>query len=252
MGRNGRRKVVFKQFEVRDEHSAMKVGTDALLLATWASLDGACRILDAGTGCGIIALMAAQRAQQAVVVGVELEPEAVTQARDNAERSPFSDRVSIIASSIQSFASQPLNQGGFDSFLINPPFFHGKPKSPDPARNLARHDDALPLQDLVVSARKLLRERGQLQIVWPFDRWEELKEEARRAGFQLVRFATVQGRPETEVTRVLSQWCSSGNADVEPEKEVICIEQGQRNDGPPRHTSRYKELLGDFVVDWPA
>lgn len=230
----------------------MKVGTDALLLATWASLDGACRILDAGTGCGIIALMAAQRAQQAVVVGVELEPEAVTQARDNAERSPFSDRVSIIASSIQSFASQPLNQGGFDSFLINPPFFHGKPKSPDPARNLARHDDALPLQDLVVSARKLLRERGQLQIVWPFDRWEELKEEARRAGFQLVRFATVQGRPETEVTRVLSQWCSSGNADVEPEKEVICIEQGQRNDGPPRHTSRYKELLGDFVVDWPA
>ncbi len=230
----------------------MKVGTDALLLATWASLDGACRILDAGTGCGIIALMAAQRAQQAVVVGVELEPEAVTQARDNAERSPFSDRVSIIASSIQSFASKPLNQGGFDSFLINPPFFHGKPKSPDPARNLARHDDALPLQDLVVSARKLLRERGQLQIVWPFDRWEELKEEARRAGFQLVRFATVQGRPETEVTRVLSQWCSSGNADVEPEKEVICIEQGQRNDGPPRHTSRYKELLGDFVVDWPA
>ncbi len=230
----------------------MKVGTDALLLATWASLDGACRILDAGTGCGIIALMAAQRAQQAVVVGVELEPEAVTQARDNAERSPFSDRVSIIASSIQSFASQPLNQGVFDSFLINPPFFHGKPKSPDPARNLARHDDALPLQDLVVSARKLLRERGQLQIVWPFDRWEELKEEAQRAGFQLVRFATVQGRPETEVTRVLSQWCSSGNADVEPEKEVICIEQGQRNDGPPRHTSRYKELLGDFVVDWPA
>lgn len=230
----------------------MKVGTDALLLATWASLDGACRILDAGTGCGIIALMAAQRAQQAVVVGVELEPEAVTQARDNAERSPFSDRVSIIASSIQSFASEPLNQGVFDSFLINPPFFHGKPKSPDPARNLARHDDALPLQDLVVSARKLLRERGQLQIVWPFDRWEELKEEAQRAGFQLVRFATVQGRPETEVTRVLSQWCSSGNADVEPEKEVICIEQGQRNDGPPRHTSRYKELLGDFVVDWPA
>jgi tRNA1Val (adenine37-N6)-methyltransferase len=230
----------------------MKVGTDALLLATWASLDGACRILDAGTGCGIIALMAAQRAQQAVVVGVELEPEAVTQARNNAERSPFSDRVSIIASSIQSFASEPLNQGVFDSFLINPPFFHGKPKSPDPARNLARHDDALPLQDLVVSARKLLRERGQLQIVWPFDRWEELKEEAQRAGFQLVRFATVQGRPETEVTRVLSQWCSSGNADVEPEKEVICIEQGQRNDGPPRHTSRYKELLGDFVVDWPA
>ena len=224
----------------------MKVGTDALLLATWASLDGACRILDAGTGCGIIALMAAQRAQQAVVVGVELEPEAVTQARNNAERSPFSDRVSIIASSIQSFASEPLNQGGFDSFLINPPFFHGKPKSPDPARNLARHDDALPLQDLVVSARKLLRERGQLQIVWPFDRWEELKEEARRAGFQLVRFATVQGRPETEVTRVLSQWCSSGNADVEPEKEVICIEQGQRNDGPPRHTVALQGAAGRF------
>ena len=230
----------------------MKVGTDALLLATWASLDGAFRILDAGTGCGIIALMVAQRAQQAKVVGVELEPEAVAQARDNAERSPFSDRVSIIASSIQSFAADPLNRGNFDAFLINPPFFHGKPKSPDPARNLARHDDALPLQDLVVSARRLLREQGQLQIVWPYDRWEELKEEARQGGFQLVRFATVQGRPETEVTRVLSQWCSSGDADLEPEQEVIYIEQGHRNDGPPRHTQRYKELLRDFVVDWPV
>jgi len=105
----------------------MKVGTDALLLATWSDLGNARRVVDAGTGCGIIALMAAQRAPLAAIVGVELEPQAVAQARENAENSPWSDRISIVTSSIQSFASEPKHQNSFDTFLVNPPFFHGKP-----------------------------------------------------------------------------------------------------------------------------
>ena len=230
----------------------MKVGTDALLLATWSDLENARRVVDAGTGCGIIALMAAQRAPLAAIVGVELEPQAVAQAQENAENSPWSDRVSIVASSIQSFASEPKHQNSFDTFLVNPPFFHGKPKSPDPVRNLARHDDAMPLVELLRSARQLLSPGGLLQVVWPFDRLTELVREANSDGFQLIRYATVQGRPDTEVTRVLSQWRFIERSDEDTEHEAICIEREGRADGTPQHTQRYKKLLEEFVVNWPA
>jgi len=79
----------------------------------------------------------------------------------------------------------------------------------------------------------------------------ELVDEANSDGFQLIRYATVQGRPDTEVTRVLSQWHFTELSDGDADHEVICIESGKRLDGTPQHTSRYKELLEEFVVNWP-
>lgn len=232
-------------------HSAMKVGTDALLLASWSRVEGAGRVVDAGTGCGIIALMVGQRAPGAEIVGVELEPNAAAQARANVEQSPWSNRITIVEESIQSFSRQAEHQSAFDVFLINPPFFHGKPKSPDAARNLARHDDALPLSDLVDAAQRVLRSGGTLHVVWPFDRWEELVERAVDQGFNLVRTATIQGRPDTDVTRVLSEWKLGVRPHGNPAEEAIAIELGDRVEGAPQFSERYKQLLDPFVVSWP-
>lgn len=244
------RKVVFKQFEVHDADCAMKVGTDALLLGSWSDVSDARQVIDAGTGSGIVALMAAQRAPHAEVTGVELEPNAVAEAKANSERSPWSDRVRIVEDYIQVFATKPENQGVFDVFLINPPFFHGKPKSPDLARNLARHDDALPYSAFLDAAWDLLNALGTLQVVWPWDRWVELKNGAKNHGFHLRRQADVCGREGHEPRRVLSHWVKLPPTEA-PQHEVICVELGERIEGQPQLSDRYKDLLSPYVLTWP-
>ena len=242
--------MVFKQFEVHDADCAMKVGTDALLLGSWSDVSDARQIIDAGTGSGIVALMAAQRAPLAEVTGVELEPNAVAEAKANSERSPWSDRTRIVEDSIQAFAARAENQGAFDTFLINPPFFHGKPKSPDEARNLARHDDALPYAAFLNAAWNLLNSNGTLQVVWPWDRWAELKNGADKFGFHLRRQADVCGRESHEPRRVLSHWVKLPPTEA-PQHEVISIELGERIGGQPQLSNRYKDLLSPYVLNWP-
>ena len=242
--------MVFKQFEVHDADCAMKVGTDALLLGSWSDVSGARKIIDAGTGSGIVALMAAQRAPNAEVTGVELEPNAVAEARANSDRSPWSNRMRIVEDSIQAFARRAENQGAFDSFLINPPFFHGKPKSSDEARNLARHDDALPFTVFLDAAWSMLNAVGTLQLVWPWDRWAELKNGAEVRGFHLCRKADVCGREGHEPRRVMSHWVKLPPIEA-PKQEMICIELGERVEGQPQLSKRYKDLLSPYVLTWP-
>ena len=153
VGKSENRLVQFKEFSVRDDRCAMKIGSDALLLASWCSVDSMLEIVDLGCGSGIIALMIAQRASQARVLGVELEENAAKQASSNMAVSPFSNRMEAILQSAQEFASQPDNKGKFDLVVCNPPYFHGKPKSPDHARNLARHDESLTLKELLMTAQ---------------------------------------------------------------------------------------------------
>ncbi len=251
MGRSGRRKVVFKEFEVRDSECAMKVGTDALLLGAWAEVSTSQRIIDGGTGCGIVALMVCQRATHAQIIGVELEPKAVREAKANMARSPWSSRISAIKDSLQSFGTRTEYKGYFDTFLINPPFFHGKPKSSDCARNLARHDDSLPIHVFLDVARDLLNETGSLQLIWPWDRWQELKKAAEARDFSLLRNAEVHGRKDLDPSRVLSHWVK-GIPSHESKNEVIWIETGERIKGLPQLSKRYKALLNPYVVSWPG
>ena len=145
MGRNGRRLQSFQQFDVADDQCGMKVGTDALVLGCWAGegIQGLTRILDIGTGSGILALMLAQRHKRAVVEAVELEPDAARQAAENVASSPFSARISVHEMAVQAWKGPDV-----DLVVCNPPFFHNHPKSPERKRNLARHDDTLPLHVL--------------------------------------------------------------------------------------------------------
>ena len=149
MGKSGNRQVQFKQFTVRDERCAMKVGTDALILGAWCEVEEASSVLDIGSGSAIVALMLAQRAKDAQVVAVELEQSAFGQGCENVEQSPFFGRIQCVHQEIQEFSHDPHWQDSFDVVVSNPPFFHGKPKSPDPSRNMARHDDTLPLYGAV-------------------------------------------------------------------------------------------------------
>ena len=116
MGRSQNRQMQFKQFVVRDDKCAMKIGTDGVLLGAWSNLKNARNILDIGCGTGLICLMAAQRNQSANITGIELEINAFNQAKENCKKSQWSNRISIIHSSLQSYK---LNSK-FVAVTVNP------------------------------------------------------------------------------------------------------------------------------------
>ena len=116
----------FKQFTVCDERSAMKIGTDGVLLGAWTDIEGDSRILDVGTGTGLIALMLAQRNASAEIVGVDISHEAIEEARDNFLNSPWAKRLSVTEGDVCSFESNEK----FDHIVSNPPYFVDSLHSP--------------------------------------------------------------------------------------------------------------------------
>src|SRR5512133_2382473 len=130
----------FKQFKVEDGRSTMKVGTDAVLLAAIVEIEGAGKILEIGTGSGVIALILAQRSG-ARIDAIEIDRDSVSQAEENALNSPWKDRIDIIHSSLQEFATQSSNN--YDLIITNPPYFSNSLKSSDKKRNISRHNDSL-------------------------------------------------------------------------------------------------------------
>ena len=144
----------FKQFSIHHDRCAMKVGTDGVLLGAWGSVEGK-QILDIGTGTGLIALMAAQRNPEAEVLGIDIDPEAVLQAKENIAESPFSSRVRCILCDFRDADFSSANTS-FDAILCNPPFFTEDTLPDDVGRALARNNKSLPFDRLIPKAASLL------------------------------------------------------------------------------------------------
>lgn len=153
----------FKQFEIWHDRCAQKVGTDGVLLGAWADLKQSKHILDVGTGSGLIALMAAQRASEAEVVGIEIDPDAARQASENAQRSPFSERITITQSDVRDFHSSLA----FDCILSNPPFFTEETRPPVSERAVARNTATLTFVELIAAVGRLLAADGRFHVVLP-------------------------------------------------------------------------------------
>lgn len=186
----------FKQFEVFHDRCAMKVGTDGVLLGAWVQPGKAVRILDVGTGCGLIALILAQRSV-AEVVGVEFDAAAALQASENAGISPWSNRIRMVHADFKSFQDQP-----FDLIVSNPPFFQRSLHAPEIQRNRARHDVALTYADLVVKAETLLTSHGRLAVVLPFENTAEFDRLCLHSGLYPSRsctVSTIEGKPPKRV-----------------------------------------------------
>jgi tRNA1Val (adenine37-N6)-methyltransferase len=143
----------------------MKVGTDGVLLGSWADIDWCKNILDVGTGCGLIALMAAQRNTQASVYGIDIDVDSTIQAQENIEASPFAQRIKIVQCDIKHWKPD----FAFDAILSNPPFYEEDLLPPNTVRSKARHTQAggLTLEELVVNAYRLLKKGGIFTVVLP-------------------------------------------------------------------------------------
>ena len=182
----------FKQFTVWHDKCAMKVGTDGVLLGAWASVRNAHKILDVGTGTGLVALMLAQRSlPDADIVALEIDKAAAGQAGENVARSPWKERIEVVQADFRNYQSSDK----FDVIVSNPPYFVDSLECPDQQRNAARHNDSLTYEELLEGVAGLLAEDGAFTIVIPTDVADRVKMTATAKNFYAVRQLNVITKP---------------------------------------------------------
>jgi len=230
----------FKQFEIMQDKCPMKVGTDGILLGAWASTKGVEKVLDIGTGTGLIAIMMAQRtAEEVLVDAVEIDAVSCEQARANMKNAPWHKRLNCLESSIQDYAK--LTNQRYDLIVSNPPFFSGGTISQNQDRNSVRHTIKLPHGDLLLAARKLLNEHGRLAIILPYIEGLRFKEMATSYRLYCRRLTGVRSKADKEIERLLMEFeLSPGEL---AEDELVIQEKGHYE-----WTEAYTALTREFYL----
>lgn len=218
----------------------MKVGTDGVLLGAWARVEHCKRILDMGTGTGLVALMAAQRSG-ADIVAIDLDADAVAQASENVAASPWKERIHVLEADARNLEFKIQNsEFFFDSILCNPPFFENSLRCPDVARTMARHTDTLTFDELARSASRLLAPEGELSVVIPYDRAHDMTVSAACNGLFATRQTIVVPVEGGKPKRILMAFTREGAAHA---VETLCIHDAQRC-----YTPEYVHLVEDFYL----
>ncbi len=232
----------FKEFTVQQDKTAMKVGTDGVLLGAWCDLgEFPDAILDIGAGTGVISLMLAQRSDAMTIDAVELDDNAYEQTVENFEQSDWGDRLFCYNSSFNEFADEMAEEEEqYDVIVSNPPFYTDDFETESDARNKARFTSSLSFKDLIVGVSKILSERGMFSVVIPFKEEENFVELAKENNLFLNKVCHVKGNENTAVKRSL---LSFSFEEKEIEKEELIIEKERH-----QYTDAYINLTKDFYL----
>lgn len=275
----------FKQFSVDDSGCAMKVGTDSVMLGAWANFNNCHAVLDIGTGCGILALMAAQECT-AQIIALDIEAEACARAADNFRLSPWSNRLTCIHTGLMEFTGplhpqnglktesnnipvpEPIDErnipvpesmdehpgsnfckptaqdhSAFDHIITNPPYFTDSLKSPKAAKNIARHNDVLPLEQLVRVADSLLKTSGKLSLVLPYTAKDEIRMLCSDSNLSLSRQLHIIPKTGKPANRILMEFVKSPFFNPETRELTIRDVNGQ-------YTAEYITLTHKFYLNF--
>ena len=211
-----------------NDRAAMRIGTDGVLLGAWCDVSGARRVLDVGTGTGVIALMIAQRSPEAKVDAIDIDRVACGEAEDNFGASAWSARLSVECCSLAQYDADP-----YDLIVCNPPYYNGY-RVEDESRRAARHADSLPLDVLVSTSCRLLTPSGTLAMVLPRDNDAEVRRLALLNGLHVARHTAVL--PVVSRPPKRSLWQLGREQVVEIADELVL------------HSDRYKRLVHDFYL----
>lgn len=231
----------FKQFSVADDNSSQKVGNDAVLLGAWArSLHNGnpARILDIGTGCGVVALMMAQQYPVAQVEGLDLDQPSIDEARVNFAASPWGERLSLIHCPLQEYQTERRYQ----LIVSNPPFFTNSLKGPNKQRNTARHTDTLPFADLLEHASRLLSEDGTFCVMLPNLDADNVVRKARlHYNLNLHRRLDIRTRVDLPIKRSLLAF--TFRVPEEPERGELVLREADNTNSVP-----HRQLTAEYYL----
>lgn len=229
----------FKKFRIDQDNCSMKVGTDGVLLGAWCDVGNCKRILDVGTGTGLIALMLAQRSP-ANIDGIEIDEAACIQATTNCKNSIWNDRIKIYLSPFQDFISEEK----YDLIVSNPPFFSNSFKSPIHSRNIARHTESLSFENLIQNSVNHLKENGKICVVIPFESGNRFMQLCQQEKLMIRRSCEIKTFPSKTPKRLLLE--VEKNYTGGSTNESIIIETGIRHS----YSSEYIELTKEFYLNF--
>ena len=230
---------VFKQFTIHQDKCPMKVGTDSVLLGSWTNALNAKRILDVGTGTGILAIMLAQKSN-AKIDAIDIDLYAIEQASKNVEQCKWHDRISVIHENFQDYVNQIDFK--YDLIVTNPPYFIDSYKSPEEGRSIARHNDFLPFQDLIDGVTKILTSDGNFYVILPTREAQLFHSMAEKSNLKLSELLRVKTKSENGIEkRHLMKFEFNP---VKYEERIISIEK----EGRHNYHEDYIELTKDYYI----
>ena len=218
----------------------MKVGTDGVLIGAWAALPEngiAAKLLDIGSGCGLISIIAAQRADSVLIEGIDIEENSVTQASENAALTDWKDRIKFSNTSLQDFTPDIK----YDYIISNPPYFIDSLKDGSGARVMARHTNTLSYAELAIGVNRLLSENGIFSVILPYLESNIFIIEAAKQSLFCNKRLDVKGKSTTPIKRVMLQFSHKKG---EPMSDELTIEGVERHS----YTAKYKELTKDLYL----
>lgn len=230
----------FKQFSVKQDKTAMKVGTDGVLLGAWAPIHhNPFSVLDVGAGTGIIALMLAQRSHAEQIDALEIDEDAYEQAVENFESSPWGDRLFCFHAGLDEFIEEPEDE--YDLIVSNPPFYAEDYKTDNEQRDLARFQDAMPFEEIVEAADLLLSENGVLAVILPFREEEKFVALAKEAELYPFKITRAKGTSKSDIKRSLLAFSRNEASEIEIDELIIEIDRHV-------YTPEYIELTKEFYL----
>ena len=225
----------FKEFSIVQTKSAMKVGTDGVLLGSWVNCQNAKKILDIGAGTGLISLMLAQRNNECNITAVEIDKETSEEANININNSKWRDRISIINTNINNF----ITSDKFDFIVSNPPYFPANFSKNK--RDIARHTNLLSFQDLIRTTVKLLSSKGIFSVILPKIAEATFCKIANANKLFLIRICQVKGQKNSDVKRVLLEFSFEKSS---LDSDSLVIEESRHI-----YTNKYIDLCQDFYLN---
>jgi tRNA1Val (adenine37-N6)-methyltransferase len=227
----------FKQFTINQEKAGFKVGTDGVLLGACADISRTRKILDVGTGTGLIAIMLAQRSD-AEIVAIEPDYESYLQACDNVRICKWQSRIKVEHTSLQNYF--PDNKK-FDLIVINPPYFTDSLKNPDPRKSAARHTGTLNSEEVLEGVTRLLENGGRFQLILPYVEGNIFIAAAQKYGLYCINILKIKPLPTSEIRRLILLFSRER---LKVTEKFLTIEHGRRHE----FTEDYINLTKDFYL----
>jgi tRNA1Val (adenine37-N6)-methyltransferase len=226
----------FKQFSLAHGNPGLKISTEACILGAWAHSFAHGKILDIGTGCGLIPCMLAQSNPDVNIDAIEIHQEVATLACENIKNSPFKNQIQVINSDIRALSTN----NSYDFIISNPPFFSNHLPATLQDKQIAIHDDELNFVDLIASIKKLLKPGGKFAVIYPKEVMDKFEKEMGENGLYVHQFLSIFPNPKSKLLRVICLGSTN--------KEEIAFENLYIKDEKNEYTEAFKLLLNPYYL----
>lgn len=228
----------FKQFAVSHSRSAMKVGVDAVLLGSWARIERCTRILDAGCGCGIVALMCAQRNPESIITGIDIDSESVTEAQSNVSSSCWSNRISIICEDYLHHLESLKDK--YDVVISNPPYFESGIENASDRRLRSRHAITLSPEIILSHWQKAITKEGRIIMIYPFEYHKRITAIGIKNRIYPRHSLGIKGMETGKIKRILTEFTPENSEEI---FRTLTIEKEKGV-----YSDEYKRLTSPFYL----